>query len=267
MQVIGCQFDIAWQDKATNHERVAALLERADVEPGALIVLPEMFATGYSMNVDEIHEDDSGPTHRFLAELAQRHGAFVLGGVVTRDASSGKGRNEAVVFDPAGRPIARYAKMRPMTVAGEADSYQAGRQVVTFPWHGATVAPLICYDLRFPELFRAAARQGAQLYAVIASFPAVREHHWLTLLTARAIENQAYVIGVNRCGRDPKLEYTGRSIIVDPRGQVLADAGEREGIVQARIDLAELQAYRQRFPALLDMRDDDVDLAGRPACQ
>jgi len=116
------------------------------------------------------------------------------------------------------------------------------------------VAPFICYDLRFPELFRMAVRQGAQLYVVIANWPASRVHHWVTLLQARAIENQAYVVGVNRCGSDPKVAYAGRSLVVSPRGVILADAGGGERVLSAELDLAALQAYRAEFPVLQDMR-------------
>jgi len=116
------------------------------------------------------------------------------------------------------------------------------------------VAPFVCYDLRFPEVFRIAAARGAQLLAVIANWPSAREAHWLTLLRARAIENQAYVAGVNRCGEDPRLRYTGRSVIIDPRGEVLADAGSDEAVITADIDLADLEEYRRSFPALADMR-------------
>jgi len=141
-----------------------------------------------------------------------------------------------------------------VTTAGEADHYAAGDRVVTFRWSDCVVAPSVCYDIRFPELYRDQARSGAQLMVVIANFPAVREAHWLGLLTARAIENQAYVLGVNRCGDDPHKHYTGRSQVIDPRGEVLADAGEEPGVVSTEIDLAELTAYREKFPVLRDMR-------------
>jgi omega-amidase len=118
------------------------------------------------------------------------------------------------------------------------------------------VAPFICYDLRFPEAFRVATRRGAQVLAVIANWPAAREGHWMTLLRARAIENQTFVIGVNRCGTDPNHTYSGRSQIIDPRGEILADAGSTEGLIHGRLDLQLLTAYRNEFPALRDMRDD-----------
>jgi len=125
-----------------------------------------------------------------------------------------------------------------------------------FAWQSFQVAPFICYDLRFPELFRASARRGAQLFAVIANWPLTRAQHWITLLQARAIENQAYVAGVNRCGRDPKLGYNGRSLIISPQGDILADAEDKECVISAELDLAGLLAWREKFPALQDMRPD-----------
>ncbi|MGE5611551.1 MAG: nitrilase-related carbon-nitrogen hydrolase [Bacillota bacterium] len=179
-----------------------------------------------------------------------------MGGVVTT-AADGRGRNEAVVFSPEGEEVACYQKIHPFTFGGEANHYAAGSEIVTFRWGAFTVCPFVCYDLRFPEVFRLAVRRGADLFAVIANWPASREHHWLTLLQARAIENQAYVVGVNRCGRGNVLAYSGRSVIIDPRGRIVADAGNGEGVVHAAVDAESLRNYREAFPALRDMRRED----------
>jgi omega-amidase len=253
MQVVACQLDIAWEDKPTSHERARALVAAADIKPGALVVLPEMFATGFSMHVNRIAEGEDGPTHAFLAGLAKELQSCVIGGVVTR-APDGRGRNEAVVFDPAGRQLARYAKMQPFSLVGETKHYQAGAAIVTFPWHDFSVAPFVCYDLRFPEIFRRAVRTGAELMAVIANWPLPREAHWLALVRARAIENQCYVVGVNRTGADPHVRYGGRSLIVGPRGETVAEAGDAPEALVAEINRAALVEYRREFPALADMR-------------
>lgn len=252
MRVLACQLDSVWEDKAANHRKVEALLEGRRDLAGALIVLPEMFAVGFSMNVAAIQEGAARETERFLAGLAARHGAGVLGGVVTA-AADGRGRNQAVAFAPDGREFARFGKVHSFLL-DEPKHYQEGGALALFAWGGLLVAPAICYDLRFPELFREAARRGAELFAVIASWPSEREEHWVTLLRARAIENQAYVVGVNRCGRDPRRAYPGRSLIVDARGQVLADAGRGESVVAAELDPEALRAWRREFPALADMR-------------
>lgn len=257
MQIIGLQLDIAWEDKQANHDKVRRLLDAAAPSPGALVLLPEMFATGFSLNVTGISESESHQSEGVLAEVAREYAVFIIGGIVTTG-DDGRGRNEAVVVSPDGVEVARYCKMHPFTYGGETRHYGAGEKSLVFDWNGCTVAPFICYDLRFPEIFRRSVRQGAQLYAVIANWPTSRVEHWITLLRARAIENQAYVAGVNRCGLDPHLEYPGRSIIVDPRGEVIADAGSEEGSVSATLDLAALAEYRAAFPFLADMRSDCV---------
>ena len=255
MRIIGCQLDIQWENKEANHANVCTLLRKASPSPGSLIILPEMFATGFSMNVDAITDDRDRITQKFLARIAGGYKAYVLAGVVTR-CEDGRGLNQAVVYKPSGQELARYSKLYPFSYAGETGHYAPGTGIETFVCHAFKVAPFICYDLRFPEAFRAATRQGAQVLAVIANWPAARESHWTSLLKARAIENQSYVIGVNRCGKDPNHAYSGRSRIIDPRGKILKDAGSAEGWIEAELDLQELIGYRKEFPALKDMRGD-----------
>ena len=255
MNVFCCQTNIAWEDKPANFARARALLDGASIPRGSLVLLPEMFATGFSMNVAAIAEDSPGETEAFLSECARKLGVYLQGGFVARGAD-GKGQNKAAIFAPDGSALARYQKIYTFTLAGETAHYSRGPNApVFFAWNGFTVAPFICYDLRFPELFRAASARGAQLYTVIANWPQPRDAHWIALLRARAIENQAYVAGVNRCGDDPKYRYLGRSIIVDPLGNILADAGEGEGVVGAALDLKPLLDYRRDFPALADRMD------------
>ncbi|MBI3856611.1 MAG: carbon-nitrogen family hydrolase [Planctomycetes bacterium] len=253
MYVAGVQLDIAWEDKPANHGKVRALVAAAKLPKGALVALPEMFATGFSMNVAEIAQSEKRETEAFLAGLAKEEGIFVCGGVVVRGAD-GRGLNQSVTFAPDGALIARYSKIHPFSYGGETLQYSAGTKVIGYAAGGIDIAPFVCYDLRFPEIFRHAVKRGAQLYTVIANWPEPREAHWLALLKARAIENQAFVLGVNRCGRDPKLAYSGRGQLLDPRGNVLAEGGNKEGVFGAEIDLASLQAYRKEFPALQDMK-------------
>jgi len=261
MQIICCQLDIVWENKPANHDKVRALLEQAAPPRGSLVLLPEMFATGFSMNVAAISDSASHHTQDFLARAAVDYGVYLLGGLVAT-APDGRGRNECVIFSPKGEEIARYCKLHPFSFGGETQHYAAGESITLFNWQGFTVAPFICYDLRFPEIFRAAVRRGANLFPVIASWPATREQHWMTLLTARAIENQAYVAGVNRCGTDPHLRYSGRSMILDPRGEALAEVGGEERTISAPLDLTALLSYRREFPALDDMRaETEVNLA------
>jgi len=255
MRIACVQFDIAWEDPYANYATVRALLGASGLEPGSLAILPEMFATGFSMNVDAIDDGPLQETQQVLADWACRMGIYLIGGIVTRS-PDGRGFNEAVAVDPSGAIISRYRKMHPFRFAGETDHYAPGDAIVTLPWGPFTVCPLICYDLRFPELFRAAVRRGANLFTVIANWPAAREPHWLALLQARAIENQAYVAAVNRVGSDPSNHYAGRSLIIDPRGNLLADAQSSPGVIGADVDFDAMERYRREFPALADIRDD-----------
>ena len=253
MKLYCVQLDIIWENKRANFERVDRLLDATPPERGALVLLPEMFATGFSMDVAAVREGRQRETEQYLAKTAKQRGIFLMGGLVTAK-TNGKGSNQAVVFSPDGEELARYSKLQPFTLGGESKHYDAGRAVVLFEWNRLQVSPFVCYDLRFPEHFRTAARRGAQLLTVIANWPVARIHHWTALLQARAIENQAYVAGVNRCGRDPKLTYNGRSLIVSPKGDILADGGHGQSIVGVEIDPAELTVYRQQLPFLADMR-------------
>jgi len=253
MNVQLVQSDIVWEDREANLKHVEGLLEAAKPVPGGLIILPEMFATGFSMNIAATAQEQGRAEEVFLRDIAEKYRCLVLGGVVSA-LGIDQARNEAVVFGPEGALACRYAKMRPFTFGGEpAAGYVAGTEVVTFSWQGFTVAPFICYDLRFPELFREAVKLGANLFVVIASWPVKRHQHWLTLLQARAIENQAFVIGVNRTGTDPHSHYNGRSVVVDPQGHIIADAGERERVLSAEVALEEVTRWRRDFPALQDM--------------
>jgi len=257
MQLVGVQLDIAWEDRERNHARVREMLEKHPPQRDALVALPEMFASGFSMNVSKIAEDEERVTERFLTDLSKHFGIYVVGGLATIG-PDGRGRNEAVATSPGGEVVARYCKLHPYAPGKEKQHYTAGDEIVTFECDGMIVAPMICYDLRFPEAFRRATRRGAQVLVVIANWPTPRVDHWVTLLRARAIENQAYVLGVNRCGNDPYLAYPGRSLIIDYRGDVLADAGDREGVIAHQIDAAGQAAYRKELPFLDDMRDDLV---------
>jgi predicted amidohydrolase len=253
VNLAGLQLDIVWENKPANFEKVANLVANANLPKGTLLVLPEMFATGFSMDAKGITQSADRETEQFLQSLAREHGIYLLGGVVTTGEDN-RERNQAVVFTPKGDECARYSKIFPFTLGGELENYAAGDALKLWDWNGATVASFICYDLRFPEIFRHATVQGAQIITVIASWPHTRIHHWTTLLQARAIENQAYVIGVNRCGEDPKFCYTGESLIVHPSGKILSEAGNGEGIFQADISLPELLEFRERLPFLRDIR-------------
>ena len=206
------------------------------------------------MNVDTVAESPKGETEQFLSETAREFGICLIAGAAMRG-KDGRARNKALVFSPSGELLAFYAKMQPFAPGGEAEHYMAGERPVTFRWENVVVSPFVCYDLRFPEIFReAVTAHRPELFVVIASWPEKRIAHWSTLLKARAIENQAYVIGVNRIGKDPYYAYSGQSQIVDPMGVELASAGDRESCIRARLDLDNLRKYRDGLAFLNDMR-------------
>lgn len=253
MNVVGVQLDIVWEDKPANLNKARTLLESASIPPNSLIVLPEMMATGFSMNVDTVCESSAGETEGFLSRMAADFGCCVLAGVATRNGNR-LGRNEAVVFDADGQEIARYSKLHPFSFGDENKYFMPGEGICTFMWQGFKVSPFICYDLRFPEPFRTAVDHGATLFVVIANWPQQRDLHWEIFLQARAIENQAYVVGINRCGSDPKNFFSGGSRIIDPTGQTVVCAGSEETIIQADLKPDIVADYRERFPTLADRR-------------
>ena len=254
MKAVALQFDIVWENKPANFETVHRLLKVAAPDPGSLVVLPEMFATGFSMNTAAIAEQYGGLTEQFLSQTAKEFGICLVAGAAMRG-RDGRTRNKALVFSPFGELLAFYAKMRPFTPGGELEYYTPGERPTSFQWQDCTVSTFVCYDLRFPELFRdAAATHRPELFTVIASWPDKRLQHWVTLLQARAIENQAYVVGVNRIGADPYYGYGGRSLIVSPQGEIVADAGVSEGWISAELDLLSLRKYRAGLPFLDDLR-------------
>ena len=153
MQLIACQHNIQWENREANFDAIRKLLSEYGIKPGALIVLPEMFSSGFSMNVARVAEATPSLTESFLAEIAQEYESWTLGGLVYQLAD-GKGSNELSVFDPSGQRIGHYQKNHCFSYTGESDHYESGEDVLLFDWQGFKVCPVICYDLRFPELFR-----------------------------------------------------------------------------------------------------------------
>jgi len=253
MRIYCCQLDIVWENKNENFERVSALLNKRRLSPGSLVVLPEMFATGFTMNAGSIAERDNGPTNAFLRRVAREKGVFVLGGIV-RSSSRGRVLNEAVCIAPSGRRVACYAKLHLFNPGGESRHYAPGEAVAVFRWGKFKVAVSICYDLRFPEISRMAVQRGANVLVVIANWPRKKHSHWTTLLRARAIENQAYAVGVNRCGNDPQHDYQGGSLVVDPWGKTVAEAGQEETLLSAEVSWAAMNQMRLDFRVLRDVR-------------
>jgi len=251
MKIAGIQMDIAWENPQENFRSARRLAEEA-VEDGArMVVLPEMFATGFSMNAERI-SGHVKKTREFLSRLATELGVFVLAGYA--EPADPKPANACSLFDPAGTELLHYRKIHPFSLAGEDEHFLAGESVATAEVEGIRVTPFICYDLRFPEPFRAVAAD-TDLFCVLANWPTPRRKHWSRLLEARAIENQAYLLGVNRMGVGDGLDYTGDSALLDPMGQEMAAALPGvQGIISADVDAGEVARARERFGFLNDRR-------------
>lgn len=254
MKVAAVQMDISWEQPLDNLRTAAARMAEAAEAGAELVVLPEMFSTGFSMKAAQTAEPAGGPIERFLGDQAKRLGIHLLG---TKAALfQGKPQNAALLFGPDGKLAAYQAKIHPFTFANEHDHFTPGDELSVTPLGPFRAAAAVCYDLRFPELFRALAFGGADLIMVPANWPVERMTAWTQLLIARAIENQCYVVGVNRVGRGGGLSYDGRSAIVDPLGEVLATARGNEQLVVADLDPDRLSEIRETLPFLRDARQD-----------
>ena len=250
MKIALLQTDIAWEDVPENHRRAAKLLVEAASGGARLALLPEMFNTGFSMDSQRIAQPPGGPSETFLREQAEALDIWILASIP--EAGDPAPRNMALLVSPQGT-VTRYAKIHPFSYAGEHEHYAAGDRVVTADVEGVRVTPFVCYDLRFPEPFRVAAAE-TDLFAVVANWPDARREHWRTLLRARAIENQAFVAGVNRVGDGGRLHYAGDSAVIGPLGETLAEGDDRERVLLCDIDPAKVAELRARFPALEDRR-------------
>lgn len=268
------QSDLVWEDRNENFARVHALLAQASPDPGGLIVLPELFDSGFSMRTDHTNDAD-GATAAFLARLARDTGCLVQGGRTVLPPGEKLAWNEALVCSPTcsedAPGIASYRKIHPFSFGREPEAFRGGDEVVTYRWacgeQGLRVCPAICYDLRFPELFRRGVLHGASVFALGANWPEARQSHWRALAIARAIENQSYMLAVNRTGHDPHLAYAGGTIAVGPRGDVLDEMGAGEGVLTVGVEPRDVDTWRETFPALRDIRltGDGGDAGRTPA--
>ena len=252
MRVAAIQHDIVWEDPKANFAALAPRIAGAAGAGARLIVLTEMYATGFSMHTDVTAEPVDGPSSAFLVEQARMHDAWVAGSVAER---AGEGRlpaNTLVLAAPDGT-VHRYRKIHPFSYGREHEYFSAGGDHVTVNVDGLRTTLFVCYDLRFADEFWATALQ-TDVYVVPANWPAPRRVHWQTLLRARAIENQAYVIGVNRVGSGGDLQYVGDSMIVDPMGEILASAARGEATLVCDIDASVVADTRDRFRFLQDRR-------------
>lgn len=242
------QTELAWHDARENLERFDGIIRTID-GPVDCILLPEMFSTGFTMRPEELAEGMDGSAVACLRRWADRHNADVAGSLIINE--GGRYYNRLVWARPGGG-LATYDKRHLFRMAGEDGVYSAGSDIATIDVRGWKVRPFICYDLRFPGW----TRNGGLAYDVavfVANWPAQRSLHWKALLRARAIENQCYVVGVNRIGTDGNgVSYSGDSCVIDCIGNVPVDMGDGRGVGTAVLSHERLREYRESFPAWKD---------------
>ncbi|MDR1998653.1 MAG: hypothetical protein LBQ06_01755 [Frankiaceae bacterium] len=251
MRVAVVQHDIVWEDAGATTAAIEPMIAAAAADGARLVVLTEMFARGFSMNVDVVAEAPGGPTEAWMLRQAASLGCWLVGSIPQR-APGSRPRNVAVLVSPAGQ-VHRYAKIHPFRPGREHEHYAAGSRFLTVDVEGVRISVFVCYDLRFADEFWALA-PDTDCYVVLANWPANRRDHWNVLLRARAIENQAYVAAANRVGRGGGLDYVGDSVIVDPWGVDCTPALDGEGIAAAQVDPARVAEIRAQHPYLADRR-------------
>lgn len=250
--------NIQWEDKKENYKRAGTFIQNASEHGCNIVVLPEMFNTGFSMNIFRIGEPENGETASFLSQMAKEYRINIIAGFPIWEMNNEKGRNIAVVYDTEGNVIATFTKLHPFSFAKEDQYYIAGNDIVTFTVDGMLSSIFICYDLRFPEVFRKVTKKVQAIF-VIANWPTSRKDHWEALLRARAIENQCFIIGVNRTGADGNgIHYPGASRIYDPLGNNICAGTETEEMIIGEFNPRDADEVRSRFGFLQDIRFIDL---------
>lgn len=239
------EYDTGWHDVAGSLARAEALVRRAAGAGAELVVLPEMCTTGFTMDTAGHAEPRDGPSLEGLRAMARTHGVAIVAGVPIREHD--RYFNMAFLIGADGEIAAEYRKQRVFQYAREGEHYDAGSCACTVTIHGVRVALLICFDLRFPELFRAVAR-SVDAVLLIANWPAARQRHWEVLVAARAIENQCYVAAVNRIGEGDGLHYAGGSTVIGPWGEPCTHGAD--GVLLGTIDAETVARVRREFPVL-----------------
>jgi predicted amidohydrolase len=244
------QYNLIWESKEENKKKILQLLEsEIDVD---LLIFPEMTLTGFTMKSDEFAESLQGESFKFFSELAVSKNAHIFTGVIIK--GKRKSFNTLLHIKPDGKLLKLYRKIHPFSYSKEDQFFEQGKKPARTKVKNWQVGLTICYDLRFPELYRKYGKKRAHLIVTIANWPDTRIEQWRILLKARAIENQCYVAGVNRIGKDPKLTYTGFSSLFDPTGKEIIAVEIKEKLITAEIDKNYVQEVRKEFPFLEDIR-------------
>lgn len=251
MKVGLVQYSPIWENPNETINKLENLVTMTDLTDVDLLIFPEMSLTGFTMNSKIFAEEMDGISFIYFMKLARKLKKHIFAGIIERD---GKNIfNSLIHFDENGLIRIRYRKIHPFSFANEDKHYTAGTETVVTKINKITFGLSICYDLRFPELYRHYAKQRADVLINIANWPIARINHWDLLLKARAIENQSFMIGVNRIGNDPFLEYPGHSAVINPMGEAL-ELNLTEVISIVNIDTNQVATLRGRLPFLNDIK-------------
>ena len=251
MKIALAQTEIVWEDKETNERDAERYTAQAAAAGAQAVFFPEMSLTGFSMNTEKTAESDGETIERF-ARIAAGNGIAV--GIGWTGQKEGAASNHYSVLDNRGKTVSDYIKIHPFSYGGEDRFFIPGKEIVYFRLGGYTWSSFICYDMRFPELFQAACAK-AEVVVVAADWPGKREEHWKSLLRARAIENQCYILGVNCTGHGGGNVYRGGSCCISPEGEILGRLDERPGLLTAELT-QDVKELRERFPVKKDRRWD-----------
>ena len=240
-----------WEDKSANLLACKDLFNKAKLQNAQVIIFPEMTLTGFSMNIGLTAEEaTASPTVASFSNLSNEFGIGVIFGVVFRQYE--KSTNNAVFLDCSGEILGKYQKVHPFSFSGEDKYFDAGKDILSVSFGLLNIGVTICYDLRFPEIYSALGVKS-DLIVNIANWPAKRIDHWTTLLTARAIENQVYIAGINRTGTDQNgLKYVKSSIVVNPNGEILKPIYTEEALDIYEVEKAGLTEFRRTFSTIQD---------------
>ncbi|MCP8970818.1 carbon-nitrogen family hydrolase [Ectobacillus ponti] len=256
MKVACLQIDIAFGDIETNIETASRALAEAMKEQPDVVVLPELWTTGYDLTRLDVLADENGEKSRaLLSGWAKGYAVNLVGGSIAKRTETGV-TNTMYVYNRAGELVSEYSKAHLFQLMDEHKYLEAGSSEHSFELENVPCAGFICYDIRFPEWLRAHTSKGAQVLFVVAEWPQPRLAHWRTLLQARAIENQCFVVACNRAGNDPANVFAGHSLVLDPWGEVVAEAGEAPELLVAELDFAKVPEVRRGIPVFADRRPD-----------
>ena len=245
------QYNPLWESKGNNKKTIISLLEKEKIEC-ELLIFPEMTLTGFSMNAENLSEEKEGESFQFFSELAKKYSTNIMSGIIEKEGNNFY--NTLLHINPSGALINSYRKIHPFSFSDENKFYTGGNKPVVTEIGEWKIGLSICYDLRFPELFRLYAKERVDLIVNIVNWPVTRIDHWRTLLKARAIENQCYVAGVNRVGDDPNAEYNGYSSVFDPIGKEIISVADEEKMISVEIEKEKVKQVRIKFPFLNDMK-------------